>query len=137
MNEFKIQEHYSSFIQIVIFTFLALPWSFSFLKVSSASLNIVLFSFHFVATHRCSAYTARTHASLEPQLTEEFGFPGREQRYAYSAVGFAIVSASITTQFGIISMQVPTPLSPCISAALTAKEQVWKFFSNTPEHHAP
>ena len=43
MNEFKIQEHYSSFIQIVIFTFLALPWSFSFLKVSSASLNIVFF----------------------------------------------------------------------------------------------
>ena len=39
-------------------------------------------------------------------------------------MGFAIVSASITTQFGIISMQVPTPLSPCISAALTAKEQV-------------
>jgi hypothetical protein len=62
MSEFKIQEHYSSFIQIFMFTFLALPWSFSFLK-----------------------------------------------RYAYSAVGFAIVSASITTQFGIISMQVTNP----------------------------
>jgi hypothetical protein len=59
MDEFKIQEHYSSFVQITMFTFLALPWSFSFLK-----------------------------------------------RYAYSAVGFAIVSASITTQFGVISMQV-------------------------------
>ena len=58
MNEFKIQEHYSSFVQITMFTFLALPWSFSFLK-----------------------------------------------KYAYSAVGFALVSASITTQFGIISMQ--------------------------------
>ena len=57
MNEFKIQEHYSSFVQITMFTFLALPWSFSFLK-----------------------------------------------RYAYSAVGFALVSASITTQFGIISI---------------------------------
>jgi hypothetical protein len=62
MSEFKIQEHYSSFIQIFMFTFLALPWSFSFLK-----------------------------------------------RYAYSAVGFAIVSASITTQFGILSMQVTNP----------------------------
>jgi hypothetical protein len=59
LDDFKIQEHYSSFVQITIFTFLALPWSFSFLK-----------------------------------------------KYAYSACGFAIVSASITTQFGILSMQI-------------------------------
>mmetsp|Transcript_12872 Transcript_12872/g.35671 ORF Transcript_12872/g.35671 Transcript_12872/m.35671 type:complete len:635 (+) Transcript_12872:3-1907(+) len=59
MNAFKVEEHYSSFIQIFIFTFLGLPWSFSFLR-----------------------------------------------RYAYSTVGFGLVSACICTQFGIISMQV-------------------------------
>ena len=58
-NAFKVEEHYSFFIQIFLFTFLGLPWSFSFLR-----------------------------------------------RYAYSTVGFALVSACITTQFGIISMQV-------------------------------
>lgn len=31
-NEYKVQEHYSSFMQINIFIFLSLPWSFSFLR---------------------------------------------------------------------------------------------------------
>jgi len=45
---------------------------------------------------------------------------GVSQRYAYSAVGFAIVSASITTQFGIISMQVPHSMSLCLCFCLHA-----------------
>uniref|UniRef100_A0A7S0F3Q8 Ammonium transporter AmtB-like domain-containing protein n=1 Tax=Hanusia phi TaxID=3032 RepID=A0A7S0F3Q8_9CRYP len=59
INEFKVQEHYSSFMQISIFVFVGLPWSFSFLR-----------------------------------------------RYAYSAVGFGLVSACVATQIGIVSMQV-------------------------------
>ena len=44
-DEFKLQEHYSSYMQISYFVFLSLPWSFSFLrKFSYASATFALFT---------------------------------------------------------------------------------------------
>ena len=43
--EFKLQEHYSSFVQISYFVFLSMPWSFSFLrKFSYSSSTFALFT---------------------------------------------------------------------------------------------
>ena len=57
-NEYKTQEHYSSFIQISFFIFLSLPWSFSFLR-----------------------------------------------KFSYSSATFALFTACVSIQFGIIVMQ--------------------------------
>jgi len=57
-NELKLQEHYSSFIQISFFIFLSLPWSFSFLR-----------------------------------------------KFSYSSATFALFTACVSIQFGIIMMQ--------------------------------
>ena len=58
-DEFKLQEHYSSFMQISYFVFLSLPWSFSFLR-----------------------------------------------KFSYSSATFALFTACVSIQFGIIMMQV-------------------------------
>mmetsp|Transcript_10903 Transcript_10903/g.21915 ORF Transcript_10903/g.21915 Transcript_10903/m.21915 type:complete len:617 (+) Transcript_10903:185-2035(+) len=58
-NEYKVQEHYSSFMQINIFIFLSLPWSFSFLR-----------------------------------------------KFSYSSATFALFTACVSIQFGIIMMQI-------------------------------
>jgi hypothetical protein len=57
-DELKLQEHYSSFMQINIFVFLSLPWSFSFLR-----------------------------------------------KFSYSSSTFALFTACVSIQFGIIVMQ--------------------------------
>jgi len=57
-DEFKLQEHYSSFMQISYFVFLSLPWSFSFLR-----------------------------------------------KFSYSSATFALFTACVSIQFGIIMMQ--------------------------------
>mmetsp|Transcript_26548 Transcript_26548/g.63459 ORF Transcript_26548/g.63459 Transcript_26548/m.63459 type:complete len:616 (+) Transcript_26548:411-2258(+) len=57
-DEIKLQEHYSSFMQISIFVFLSLPWSFSFLR-----------------------------------------------KFSYSSSTFALFTACVSIQFGIIVMQ--------------------------------
>ena len=44
-EEFKLQEHYSSWVQISYFVFLSMPWSFSFLrKFSYSSSTFALFT---------------------------------------------------------------------------------------------
>ena len=57
-NQQKLQEHYSSFMQISIFTFLSMPWSFAFLR-----------------------------------------------KFSYSSSTFALFTACVSIQFGIICMQ--------------------------------
>jgi len=57
-KEQKTQEHYSSFMQISIFTFLSMPWSFAFLR-----------------------------------------------KFSYSSSTFALFTACVSIQFGIICMQ--------------------------------
>jgi hypothetical protein len=58
-EEFKLQEHYSSFMQISYFVFLSMPWSFSFLR-----------------------------------------------KFSYSSSTFALFTACVSIQFGIIMMQI-------------------------------